>query len=115
MSPSQLAAKVHDELDKLLLEYLLVPPTIEELQKIAQEMGVVLSLKMANQALFYSRDYSSNEKLFKTEALIKWFCENVCLLRSSVSGNNFKVRRGSSYRNTEAHTVIGGSTVGLGG
>ena len=48
LTPAQITARVHSEMDKLLPENLLVPPTLEELIKIAHEMGVVLSLKMAN-------------------------------------------------------------------
>ena len=65
--------------------------------------------------MFFARDYSSNEKLFSTKSLIQWFCDNISLLRSTKFGNNFKVRHNSHFRNTEAHTVIGGSTIGLGG
>ena len=89
------------------------PPSLEELVEIAAGMGVVLSYKMANQALYYARDYTANDKKFDTYALMRWFSDNIGMLRPLKRGNNFK--RQSKREPSQPTVTIFGATLGFGG
>lgn len=74
LTEKEIQKKIRMEMPKRLPVFLLKPPTHEELIKIAAEMGVALSFKLANQASYYARSYSTNDEKFDTDALIQWFC-----------------------------------------
>jgi hypothetical protein len=52
---------------------LLRQPTHLELIEIAKEMGLILSFKQANQALFFAREYTDDFNKYETSSLIHWF------------------------------------------
>jgi len=91
-------------------------PTMDELIQIAAGMGVVLSYKMANQALYCAREYTANEKKFDTYKIVKWFSDNIGKLRS-IDHDNFKIRRRMKYeeRSSQPTVRIFGATLGFGG
>jgi hypothetical protein len=110
-----LKKKVLSEMPKKLPIFSQKPPTLDELVQIAKEMGVILSYKMANQALYYARDYSSNDKKFDTYSLVKWFSDNISMLRSIEHGNNFRATHRSNYEKSQPTVKIFGATLGFGG
>ena len=72
-----LVQRVKNEMAVLLPGYLETPPDIDELVQIADEMGVVLTRRMANQALNFARNYSSSNTNFSTYSLTVWFSDNL--------------------------------------
>lgn len=111
-----LKKKVKSEMPRKLPIFLQKPPTMDELIQIAAGIGVVLSYKMANQALYCARDYTANDKKFDTYTLVKWLSDNIGKLRS-IDHDNFKIRRRTDYeeRSSQPTVRIYGATLGFGG